>query len=312
MAIGFAHYNAVLDSLDEQIAVIDREGTIVLVNREWRNFCAANDGEPGASGPGSNYLAICRRGGDDGRQAVTGIDAVIRGELPCFTLEYPCHSEREQRWFVLRCMPLGDAMHDYFVLAHRNVTAYRASGAAPAAQDALLVERGGEVALNAHVEQEWARSRRNALRLSLLVLQIDNFDARVERFGREAADDGMRQVARVLSRYACRPGDKVARLGEDRFAVLMTQTDIVDAYYRGLDMRRAIGSVELATLHGQPLTASVGVGSLIPAAARSPGQLLENASRALERARALGGDRVELFQQEINALRLRARPRGRG
>ena len=55
--------NAILDSVPSQIAVLDRNGTIVAVNEAWRKFALDNSttpGEPAANTHiGANYLNIC-------------------------------------------------------------------------------------------------------------------------------------------------------------------------------------------------------------------------------------------------------------
>lgn len=57
-------------------------------------------------GVGSNYLEVCQRAigarASDtplAEQAHAGILAVLADKLPSYSLEYPCHSATEQRWF---------------------------------------------------------------------------------------------------------------------------------------------------------------------------------------------------------------------
>jgi two-component system, cell cycle sensor histidine kinase and response regulator CckA len=118
---------AVLDSLTEQIAVIDRKGVIVAVNRSWSQFAIEN-GAPSLveTSVGTNYLEFCVNAqehphGDEAPQALAGIRSVLSGELPSFQLDYPCHSPSEQRWFRLVVAPLlvpeGGA-----VISHENIT----------------------------------------------------------------------------------------------------------------------------------------------------------------------------------------------
>ena len=102
--------NAILDSVASHIAILDTDGTILQVNRPWRDF-AANSGMPcGWDGVGSNYQAVCR--GIDGATesqaapVADGIAAVLSGRSPGFSLAYPCHAEGEDRWFKLQVTPL--------------------------------------------------------------------------------------------------------------------------------------------------------------------------------------------------------------
>ncbi|MBL8794516.1 MAG: PAS domain-containing protein [Planctomycetia bacterium] len=120
---------AVLDSLSDHIAVLDRDGNIVAVNDAWENFAADNDAD-GATrlGQGLNYLAACRaaRSADDAfaERALAGIEAVLRRRQSSFLLEYPCHSPTEQRWFLMNVTPLyGD--EGGAVVSHVNITERR-------------------------------------------------------------------------------------------------------------------------------------------------------------------------------------------
>lgn len=102
---------AILDALVQHVAVIDERGVIRTVNRAWLRFAEAN-GDPGAAhcGPGSHYLRSCAvEGQADGgyaEQAVDGLRAVLEGRAEAFSLEYPCNSPTEARWFVMHVQPL--------------------------------------------------------------------------------------------------------------------------------------------------------------------------------------------------------------
>ena len=117
---------SIADSLSENICVIDMEGEIIAVNRSWKNFALENGlNDFTGVGVGINYFEICESviGGDadQANEAVKGIRAVLGGEKPNFSMEYPCHSATEHRWFVMRTYPLvghsGGA-----VISHFNIT----------------------------------------------------------------------------------------------------------------------------------------------------------------------------------------------
>jgi two-component system CheB/CheR fusion protein len=119
---------AILDGLPEHVAVLEADGTIRLVNAAWKRFAMANgDAELKVSGPGSNYLSACKTdlqlNDDSATAALRGIRGVLEGTLPGFSIEYPCHSPTEQRWFVMNVAPIqGPAMGA--VVSHINVTAW--------------------------------------------------------------------------------------------------------------------------------------------------------------------------------------------
>jgi PAS domain S-box-containing protein len=122
-------FNAsILDTLTENITVLDANGIMVTVNRAWRRFAAEN-GLPEARQHwvGVNYLTVCEAACTqdneaDARSALAGIRAVLTGAQPDFSLEYPCHSPHQQRWFQMKVSPLT-APHTGVVITHENITA---------------------------------------------------------------------------------------------------------------------------------------------------------------------------------------------
>jgi PAS domain S-box-containing protein len=117
---------AVIDSLAANIAVLDRDGNIIAVNEDWRRFARENGGAAIADSVGINYLDVCRRAqkrGDGQIEAtLDGIQAVLDGARDNFTVEYPCHSPSEQRWFLMSVTPLGGERGGA-VVAHNDITA---------------------------------------------------------------------------------------------------------------------------------------------------------------------------------------------
>ncbi|MEO7478611.1 MAG: diguanylate cyclase, partial [Lysobacteraceae bacterium] len=116
-----------IDSVTAHICVLDETGKIVAVNRAWREFCQQNHPQPEQTTDylGSNYLGICEAAyGPDASDAAamaTGIRQVLDGTAAEFTLEYPCHSPTEQRWFQTRVTRFRDASRN-IVIAHENIT----------------------------------------------------------------------------------------------------------------------------------------------------------------------------------------------
>lgn len=113
----------ILDSLAEQIAVLDGEGTITLVNDAWTRFARDNGVNPATLGVGARYLAICRAAAGrvpNGHAIADGIADVLAGRRSAFAAEYACHSPTEKRWFVANVSRLGRG--GGAVVSHVNVT----------------------------------------------------------------------------------------------------------------------------------------------------------------------------------------------
>lgn len=116
---------SVLDSLPEHIAEIDADGRICMVNWAWQQFARDNgDGLGEATGVGTNYLEICRRSQDaHAQRAFLGLTRVLHGDDRFFSMQYPCHSPSEQRWFLMYVAPIeqpgGGA-----IVSHINITSW--------------------------------------------------------------------------------------------------------------------------------------------------------------------------------------------
>ena len=124
-----ARTRAILNSLAAQIAVLDRNGTIVEVNEAWSHLATEND-DPMAARPGvgANYVDVCRQAAISGHkfasQALNGIQAVLNGSLSYFSLEYPAHFLNDTRWYAMSVSPLADGSGGATIL-HVEITTRR-------------------------------------------------------------------------------------------------------------------------------------------------------------------------------------------
>jgi len=113
-----------LNSLSAHIAILDNEGEIIQVNDAWHQFARENG--LGASLIGVNYLSVCDRATGQWSEKATlasaGIRSVIAGEQDSFSLEYPCHSPDEKRWFHMRVSRFAGPPPVRVVVAHENIT----------------------------------------------------------------------------------------------------------------------------------------------------------------------------------------------
>ena len=122
--------NIILNSLNAEIAVVDGSGVILTVNDRWQKFALENGFEPGKSAPntgvGSNYFAVCGPAAADCAgdvlDASTGLQGVLDGRLASFSLDYPCDSPTQQRWFAMVVMPLGHGVRNGAVITHTDIT----------------------------------------------------------------------------------------------------------------------------------------------------------------------------------------------
>jgi PAS domain S-box-containing protein len=122
---GRALSRTALDSLRERICVLDRDGSIVLTNQAWDLFAQTEGAEADRCGIGVNYLRVCRTAtglfSERAFQAASGIESVLRGTAPHFTLDYPCPSSSQRGWFRLTARPLRQP-HTGAVILHSEIT----------------------------------------------------------------------------------------------------------------------------------------------------------------------------------------------
>jgi diguanylate cyclase (GGDEF)-like protein len=137
------------------------------------------------------------------------------------------------------------------------------------------------------IEEEVKRHTRFGHPLSLVVANVDRFKPLNVEHGQPAADEVLREVARLLIRHS-RSFTIIARLDGDEFAALLANTPKAGAVTYAQRIRSVIETHPFA--HGT-VTASLGVAGL-PADAVSADDLLAAAQRALRDAKDQGRNRV--------------------
>ncbi len=133
---------------------------------------------------------------------------------------------------------------------------------------------------------------------TLIVLDIDDFRHVNELHGRAAGDRYLCALAAAL-RTTARPGETVARLGDDVFAVATRMADVRRAAARAAAIGgivRALGiDAEGSTL---ATTATIGVAIARPGGIDDAHALLARAEDALHDARDVGPDRIVLWDAQ--------------
>jgi len=116
---------AIFGSLSSHVTVLDREGVITYVSRSWEQSARTDQAQLAYVSVGVNYLDVCRRAAaandNLALKALTGIEAVMAGALPSFTLEYPCFPPDERSWYLMHVDPMPPG-HGGVVISHTDVT----------------------------------------------------------------------------------------------------------------------------------------------------------------------------------------------
>ena len=102
--------SAILNALPAHICLLDKNGVILEVNEEWRQFAIGNGYRGVDFGVGSNYIGTCSASAGEcaegAQQAAEICCEVLTGKAAYREMEYPCHSLDEERWFILQVIGL--------------------------------------------------------------------------------------------------------------------------------------------------------------------------------------------------------------
>lgn len=114
-----------LNALPARIAVLDREGRILLVNTAWRDFAKKAEMDSDRAAAGDNYLTMCggaAEGAPHRNELAEGLRLVLAGKSDEFVLEYPARLRTGEKWFdvrVTKCIGTGNARA---VVAHEDIS----------------------------------------------------------------------------------------------------------------------------------------------------------------------------------------------
>ncbi|SFP93247.1 sensor domain-containing diguanylate cyclase [Sphingomonas rubra] len=181
--------------------------------------------------------------------------------------------------------------------AEQALEAARAAAEAAAAHAMQLADTDALTGLAsrrrslAQLDEAVAAAARGGEPLALAIFDIDHFKSVNDRFGHPAGDAVLRRVARAAS-HAVRPTDLVGRLGGEEFVVVLPGANAATALTVAEALRRAIAASADGVEAGPPVTASIGIATLVPGG--SAASLLGEADRALYEAKNAGRNAARL------------------
>ncbi len=154
------------------------------------------------------------------------------------------------------------------------------------------------------LEIEWRRAARLGQPIALAMLDVDYFKQYNDRYGHQAGDDCLRNIARLLADGMMRTGDLAARYGGEEFVFIAPATDLAGIRHLAEGIGRALDALMMPheTSPFLTVTASIGVAVLVPGenSANSadgvqddgPETLVRLADAALYKAKQDGRNRV--------------------
>jgi diguanylate cyclase (GGDEF)-like protein/PAS domain S-box-containing protein len=184
------------------------------------------------------------------------------------------------------------------VLNARDVTERVAAVSALAAKahTDLLTGLPGRVKLLDRVAAA-IRNSRSQLVLVLLI-DVDRVKNVNDLLGRDAGDEILRTVARRLEGVISEDMF-LARLGGDEFVIVLEGVAAADAVELADNLRSTLAEPMEVAGGAFDVTASIGIASAVPGNDLDPESLLNNAERAMAQAKEAGGNRLELFTDQM-------------
>jgi diguanylate cyclase (GGDEF)-like protein/PAS domain S-box-containing protein len=141
---------------------------------------------------------------------------------------------------------------------------------------------------------EWRRTLRDRRPLSMLLMDVDQFKSFNDTYGHVRGDTCLKEIAGATQDAVTRPGDIVARIGGEEFAIILPNT--------GNDGAMQVANTVCAAIRDRAIphagssqgrvTVSIGCATILTSLGLSSIALIEMADRALYQAKREGRNRV--------------------
>lgn len=243
-------------------------GAREFVNREWSEFMGLTEGEMRAA-DWSSFLHP-----DDRQRYRAFLDERLR-EHDAGLIEYRIRAQGgHMKWVLEKVMPrLDENRFVGLIGADTDVTAMKET---TATLERLVAQRTEQLeqlvnsdsltgllnrrAFDERLDLEIQRAQRYNRPLSLLFIDIDHFKQVNDRHGHVVGDEVLRVMASVLKK-GLRATDAACRYGGEEFAVILVETDKIEALSIAERIRIAAQNTRLEQLD-RSATISIGVSFL--------------------------------------------------
>jgi diguanylate cyclase (GGDEF)-like protein/PAS domain S-box-containing protein len=157
-----------------------------------------------------------------------------------------------------------------------------------------LTGAGNRRMFDAVMHREWSAHQASGKPLSLIMIDIDFFKAYNDYYGHIQGDECLKRIASVLTGGA-RPNDFLGRFGGEEFVFVLPDTDADAALQHAQRCRELIGEADLVHVrspHNQRVTASFGVGTIVPGASMDTTAFINLIDAQLYQAKDNGRNRI--------------------
>ena len=148
---------------------------------------------------------------------------------------------------------------------------------------------------DSYLGDQIAIARRHARALALVLFDVDSFKAYNDRYGHQAGDECLKQIAAALRSCCRRPADMAARFGGEEFALILPDTELSGAARIAEAVRETVGQLRIphelsqVTSH---ISISGGIAVLLLKLDMTAQQLIAAADETLYRAKGGGRNRM--------------------
>jgi diguanylate cyclase (GGDEF)-like protein len=143
----------------------------------------------------------------------------------------------------------------------------------------------------------WQQAVDDRRPLAILLIDVDHFKDYNDRYGHQAGDVALQQVAKAVKAQVRRPLDVLSRYGGEEFAALLYDIDGSQARDIAERMRLAVSALSIehrGSRAARVVTISIGIAAIQPSADRRPLGALQLADEALYAAKVGGRNSVHL------------------
>jgi len=140
----------------------------------------------------------------------------------------------------------------------------------------------------------------NQTPITLILLDIDNFKFFNDNYGHQLGDECLKKVARLLEKSCFNPQDMAARYGGEEFVILLpgtTEKSALKVAKRFADLLKEACIEHAISDVTNCVTVSMGIAACDKGSKYVSKDLIEDADKALYKAKENGRDRVELASE---------------
>jgi len=248
---------------------------------------------------------------EDQKLVQTNLVSHIKGFTPQFQCEYRIQqSNGNYLWVLSRGLVVRDIKGlPYRMAGSQSDITSRKLVEERLAHDALhdaLTGLPNRVLFMDRLDNRLSHTKRNPNNLfAVMFIDLDRFKVVNDSLGHAVGDQLLIIIASRL-KLCLRPEDTVSRLGGDEYAILINEVKDVSDAIRIANRIKAglVTTALLGTVERSP-TASIGI-AMVNSRYKTAGELIRDADTAMYRAKALGGNRHQLFDESmyINAVEL--------